>query len=58
MYVYVIKYNAEKVILLYPLSENIHGNEISFESDDGVKVEVFLIDLLRPDINYSAALKL
>jgi len=58
MYVYGRKYSAEKVVLLYPLSENIHGNEISFESDDGVKVEVFFIDLLRPDINYSVALKL
>jgi hypothetical protein len=56
MYVYGKKYNAEKVVLIYPLSENIHGDNITFESNDGIKVEVFLIDLLKPDINLSGLL--
>jgi len=61
MYVYAKKYNAEKVVLIYPLSENIHG--ISFESDESddrvkrIKVEVFLIDLLRPDNNLQSLLE-
>jgi 5-methylcytosine-specific restriction enzyme subunit McrC len=57
MYVYGKKYKAEKVVLIYPLSENIHGDEIFFKANDGVKVEVFLIDLLKPDINLSSLLQ-
>ena len=56
MYVYGKKYNAEKVVLIYPLSDNIHRDEITFESNDGIKVEVFLIDLLKPDSYLSGLL--
>ena len=54
MCAYGKKYDAEKIILLYPQPENIRGDDISFQSFDGVKVEVRFIDLLQPDVSMSA----
>jgi len=51
MYAYGKKYNAEKVILLYPHSDNIGEREIRFASDDGVRVDVSMIDLMNVDEN-------
>ena len=46
MYVYQKKYHAQKIILLYPLTGNIdRSKEIKYESNDGVQVEVYFIDL-------------
>jgi 5-methylcytosine-specific restriction enzyme subunit McrC len=46
MYAYGKKYGAEKVVLIYPKIEDINET-ITYSSDDGVKVEVEFIDLLR-----------
>ena len=49
MYAYGKKYDAKKIVLLYPQPESLRGADISFHSDDGVTVEVAFIDLLQPD---------
>lgn len=54
MYAYSKKYNAEKVVLIYPQSENLPASEISFKSDDSVEVEVSFINLMRPDASIHA----
>ena len=52
MYVYGKKYDAKKVVLLYPQQDSLHKSGISFQSDkDNAKVEVSFIDLLQPDIS-------
>ena len=52
MYAYQKKYCAKSVALLYPLCAEITNGTIpDFESDDGVRVKVKLIDLL--DIQHS-----
>lgn len=46
MYAYSKKYHAGQVILLYPLSaEMMDHPPIYFQSDDGVSVRVFFVDL-------------
>jgi 5-methylcytosine-specific restriction enzyme subunit McrC len=54
MYAYSKKYSAGRIVLLYPQSDNLHGTEISFHSDDGVSVEVSFINLLQPDASIQA----
>ncbi|MDR0354816.1 MAG: McrC family protein [Deltaproteobacteria bacterium] len=54
MYAYGKKYAAEKVILLYPKSEEAPHAEISHQSNDGVKVEAAFMDLLNPDASARA----
>ncbi len=46
MYAYQKKYNAENVTLIYPSTDAVPNNqEISFDSGDGVKVNVKFVDL-------------
>ena len=48
MYAYQKKYDAQKVMLLYPTSDSISADKrITFKSDDGVDVEVKFIDLFN-----------
>lgn len=54
MYAYSKKYNAGKIVLIYPQTDNLSGAEISFHSDDGVSVEVSFINLLQPDESIQA----
>lgn len=54
MYAYSKKYNAQKIVLLYPQLDNLQGTDISFYSDDGVNVEVSFIDLLHSDASVQA----
>lgn len=49
MYAYAKKYDAEKVILLYPQLENLQGSDLEFCSDDGVNVKIAFIDLFHPE---------
>lgn len=56
-YAYSKKYDAKKIILLYPQVESMHGMDISFHSDDGVRIEVVFIDLLQPDMSIAALVK-
>jgi len=58
MYAYGKKYNAKKVVLLYPQSDNLRGSNISFHSDDGVSIEVSFIDLFQPDASVSSLCKI
>ncbi len=46
MYVYGKKYNAEKVILIYPATENII-DITTYHSDDNVSVYIFFVDLMN-----------
>lgn len=47
MYAYGKKYNAEKVILIYPYNEYLSqvDFQLGYESDDGVKVQIYCVDL-------------
>lgn len=48
MYAYQKKYGAENITLLYPLTEDVPvGEEVVFQSKDGVTVRVEFIDLFR-----------
>lgn len=49
MYAYAKKYEAEKVIVIYPMNPEMERYEgsISFRSEDNVDVNVFLIDLIN-----------
>jgi 5-methylcytosine-specific restriction enzyme subunit McrC len=49
MYAYGKKYSAERVWLIYPLAKGFEHVEISFNSGDGVIVEVKFVDLLDSD---------
>ena len=53
MYAYAKKYkDASEIWLLYPLNNEISNSlDISFSSDDGVKVHVFFVDVAN--IEYS-----
>ncbi|HHZ03005.1 MAG TPA: McrC family protein [Tissierellia bacterium] len=56
MYAYSKKYEADSVVLLYPKSENISKNDITYTSDDKVKVTVSFIDLRNADDSISLIL--
>lgn len=49
MYAYSKKYDADSIILLYPLSDNVSRNGIKYVSDDNVNVYVSFIDLRNSD---------
>lgn len=57
MYAYGKKYNASKVLLLYPLSEMIDDTDLYFLSDDGVYVEIHFIDLREAFLNVRTLLE-
>lgn len=47
MYVYHKKYNAKKVVLIYPLTDEVSGKRIPvFQADDGVIVKVLQVLIL------------
>lgn len=48
MYAYAKKYQASEVWLLYPMNEEMRNTEpILFDSGDGVRVSVFLVDIAQ-----------
>lgn len=49
MYAYSKKYNADRIVLLYPQSDSISKSGIKYASDDNVKVDVSFIDLRNVD---------
>ncbi|WP_157609449.1 hypothetical protein [Syntrophomonas zehnderi] len=49
MYAYSKKYDADSIILLYPLSDNVSRDGIKYVSDDNVNVYVSFIDLRNYD---------
>ena len=42
---YAKKYDTSEIWLLYPLNEAMRNQEIAFESNDGVKVSLFFVDV-------------
>ncbi|MBR5735154.1 MAG: hypothetical protein IKX79_06430, partial [Desulfovibrionaceae bacterium] len=46
MYAYSKKYNTSEIWLLYPVNSEMRGHDdISFKSEDGVKVQLFFVDV-------------
>lgn len=46
MYAYSKKYNTSEIWLLYPVNDEMRGHEdIQFDSGDGTRVHVFLVDV-------------
>lgn len=59
MYAYAKKYKANEVWLLYPLEDEIKEREpIRYQSDDGVSVSVYLVDVARIQKSLEELLKL
>lgn len=58
MYAYSKKYNADGIVLLYPQSDNVRKSEISYVSDDNVKVDVSFIDLRNVDSSIASLLSM
>lgn len=54
MYAYGKKYDAKKIVLLYPQPASLRGSDIAFHSEDGVSVEVAFINLLQSDKSVQA----
>jgi 5-methylcytosine-specific restriction enzyme subunit McrC len=57
MYAYSKKYDASRILLLYPLSDAIARTDIAYSSDDNVKVDVAFIDLMNIDRDVDDVLK-
>lgn len=51
MYAYGKKYNAEKVILIYPYNEHLKdvNSDLNYLSDDGVEVQVYFANLEKAE---------
>jgi 5-methylcytosine-specific restriction enzyme subunit McrC len=49
MYAYSKKYDAKKIVLIYPCSDLVNQNDISYTSNDNVKVDISFIDLRNVD---------
>lgn len=50
MYAYSKKYNTPEIWLLYPINKEMRGlNNLSFNSDDGVNVKIFFVDIADID---------
>jgi 5-methylcytosine-specific restriction enzyme subunit McrC len=53
MYAYGKKYKADRVVLLYPLTEGFQNSRFSFVSGDGVQVDVRFVDLRDSETSLS-----
>jgi len=56
MYAYAKKYEADRIVLLYPYSDRISRTDIGYASNDNVKVDVRFVDLRNPDESLSELL--
>lgn len=56
MYAYSKKYDAERIVLLYPYSDAVNRTDIRYVSDDNVNVWVSFIDLRNVDDSISKLL--
>ena len=56
MYAYSKKYEADGIVLVYPLSDAVSRTDIRYTSDDNVKVDVSFIDLRNVDDSISKLL--
>ncbi|MDD4096197.1 MAG: McrC family protein [Oscillospiraceae bacterium] len=56
MYAYSKKYDAERIVLLYPHSDAVSKTDIRYVSDDNVNVRVSFVDLRNVDDSISKLL--
>lgn len=49
MYAYGKKYKANRIVLIYPYTEDVSKTDISYTSEDSVKVDVIFLDLRNSD---------
>ncbi|SDN10098.1 McrC family protein [Acetanaerobacterium elongatum] len=56
MYAYGKKYEADRIVLLYPYSDAVRKTDIRYASDDNVKVDVNFVDLKNVDGSISKLL--
>ncbi|WP_334103368.1 McrC family protein [Mesotoga prima] len=56
MYAYGKKYEADRIVLVYPYSDRISMTDIEYSSRDNVRVEVSFVDLRTPDNSISGLL--
>ncbi|MDF2800394.1 MAG: uncharacterized protein K0S61_297 [Anaerocolumna sp.] len=56
MYAYSKKYEAERIVLLYPYSDVVSKTNMRYASDDNVKVDVTFVDLNNADGSISKLL--
>ncbi|OON87445.1 restriction endonuclease [Oribacterium sp. C9] len=50
MYAYSKKYETPEICLLYPMNEAMKNHlDITFESDDGVNVKIYFVDISKED---------
>lgn len=56
MYAYSKKYDAERIVLLYPHSDAVIKTDLGYASDDNVYVRVMFIDLINADAGVSELL--
>jgi 5-methylcytosine-specific restriction enzyme subunit McrC len=58
MYAYSKKYDAKKIMLLYPLSDKLSSDSIKpYSAKDNVRVEVVFVDLSNPDTEIQEILR-
>jgi 5-methylcytosine-specific restriction enzyme subunit McrC len=57
MYAYGKKYKADRVVLIYPLTEGFQDSRFSFDSGDGVQVDVRFVDLRASESSLSNILQ-
>ncbi len=53
MYAYGKKYEADRIVLVYPYSDRINMTDIEYSSRDKVRVDVRFVDLRTPDNSIS-----
>ena len=56
MYVYGKKYDADRIVLLYPYSDAVSKTDIRYASDDNVNVDINFVDLKNADGSISKLL--
>ena len=57
MYAYGKKYKADRVVLIYPLTKSFQDSRFSFDSGDGVQVDVRFVDLRASESSLSNILQ-
>jgi 5-methylcytosine-specific restriction enzyme subunit McrC len=56
MYAYGKKYQAERIVLLYPYSDAVNNTNIKYVSNDHVEVDIEFVDLKNPDCSITQLL--
>lgn len=56
MYAYGKKYQADRIVLLYPYSDAVNNTNITYVSNDQVEVDIEFVDLKNPDCSITQLL--